>query len=151
MPAVAELVAILEDDANRITAMQFCLANLLPSIEVVFFEDAQLMIDWLGDNLGEVVLISLDHDLPPRDHEGKTIDCGNGRQVADYLGSVPPTCPVIVHSSNSFFTPGMFFALKDAGWPCNRIYPCDDTAWIASAWAEQVRKYSCDGWIGRSD
>ena len=54
---------------------------------------------------------------------------------------------MIVHSSNTFFAPGMFFALKDAGWPVGRVYPCNDTAWIASAWAEKVRQYIRDGWI----
>jgi hypothetical protein len=148
MLLMPDRVAILEDDPNRVTAMQICLAAVLPGVDVVVFEDAQEMIVWLGQNLAEVVLISLDHDLPFRDHEGRSIDCGTGRQVADYLASVPPTCPVIVHSSNNFFAPGMFFALKDAGWPVSRVYPCDDTAWVAGTWAEQVRQYICDGWIG---
>jgi len=147
MHIMPERVAILEDDPNRITAMQTCLAEVLPGVDVVVFEDAQEMIAWLGQNLGDVTLISLDHDLPLRDREGKSIDCGTGRQVADYLASVPPTCPVIVHSSNNFFAPGMFFALGDAGWPCSRVYPCDDTAWVANAWAEQVRQYLRNGWI----
>jgi len=91
MPAVAEQVAILEDDPNRITAMRACVTETLPGIEVVVFDDAREMIGWLGRNLGDVVLTSLDHDLPLRGHEGKTIDCGTGREVADYLASVPPT------------------------------------------------------------
>jgi hypothetical protein len=41
----------------------------------------------------------------------------------------------------------MFFALNDAGWPCSRVYPLDDNAWIAAAWAEQLRCYVRDGWI----
>ena len=147
MCSMADQVAILEDDPNRIAAMRACLTESLPGIEVVVFEHAQEMIAWLDQHLGEVVLISLDHDLPLRDHEDQTLDCGTGRQVADYLALTPPTCPVIVHSSNGFSAPGMCFALKDAGWPCSRVYPCDDTAWIASVWAEQVGKYICDGWI----
>ena len=147
MPAVADLVAILEDDGNRIAAMRACLAEILPGIELIFFEHAQEMIAWLGEHLGQVVLLSLDHDLPLRDQGGEAIDCGTGRQVADFLASLPPTCPVIVHSSNNFFAPGMFFALKDTGWRCSRVYPSDDTAWIATSWADQVRQYVRDGWI----
>ena len=49
------------------------------------------MIAWLGEHLGNVALVSLDHDLPLRDHAGKAIDCRTGRQAADYLASVPPT------------------------------------------------------------
>ncbi len=102
---MADTVAILEDDQNRITAMRTCLAETLPGIKADFFEDAQEMIAWLSEHLGNVILISLDHDLPLRNREGKTIDCGTGRQVADYLASVSPTCPVIVHSSNNFCAP----------------------------------------------
>jgi hypothetical protein len=144
---MADLLTILEDDANRVAAMRICLADILPGIEAIFFEDAQVMIAWLAENLGQVALISLDHDLPLRDHNGKTIDCGTGRQVADYLASLPPTCPVIVHSSNNFCAPGMFFAIKEAGWPCSRIYPSDDTAWITTSWADAIRRYVSDGWI----
>ena len=105
------------------------------------------MIAWLGEHLGRVILLSLDHDLPLRGPAGEAIDCGTGREVADFLASVPPTCPVIVHSSNNFFAPGMFFALKDSGWPCSRVYPSDNTAWIAASWADQVRQFVSDGWI----
>ena len=126
--------------------MRTCLAEILP-VEAIFFEKSREMIAWLGQHLGEVVFISLDHDLPLRDADGRSIDCGTGREVADYLASMPPTCPVIVHSSNDVCAAGMFFALKDAGWPCSRVYPCNDTAWIGAAWAEQVRRYIHDGWI----
>lgn len=144
---MAELVAILEDNADRIAAMKAVLPEVLPGVESVFFEDAQPMIDWLLQHLAEVILISLDHDLPLWDLAGQSIDCGTGRQVADYLASMPPTCPVIVHSSNLTCASGMFFALKDAGWPCIRVYPCEDVSWVGGAWAEQLRRYVQEGWI----
>lgn len=123
--------------------MRSCLAEILPDIEIAFFENAPAMISWLGQNLGDIVLISLDHDLPLRlDAAGRTVDFGTGRQVVDFLTSVPPTCPVIVHSSNDVCASGMFFALKNANWPCSRVYPCDDVAWIKSSWAAQVRRYA---------
>jgi hypothetical protein len=144
---VPEFAAILEDNADRIAVMRPCLAEALPGLEAVFFANAAEMIAWLGQHLGQVLLISLDHDLPLRDVEGQPIDCGTGRDVADYLASLPPTCPVIVHSSNDVCATGMFFAMKDADWPCSRVYPCDDTAWIGDAWAEQLRRYVRDGCI----
>lgn len=98
------------------------------------------MIEWLCDRRGEVILIPLDHDLPIRQIEGQTIDSGTGRQVADYLATCDPTCPVIVHSSNNYFSPVMMFVLEDAGWPCRRVYPSDDLDWITSDWAEQARR-----------
>jgi len=144
---VSEFVAILEDEQNRIAAMRGCLAEILPGREVVFFEHAQEMIAWLGEHLGQVVLLSLDHDLPVKSSDGNAVDCGTGRQVADYLATVPPSCPVIVHSSNDTCATGMFFALKDSGWPCGRVVPCNYIRWIADAWADKVRQYICDGWI----
>ncbi len=136
-----QFVAILEDDTPRIERMQAVLAESLPAYEVAIFADAQRMIDWLAGHMAAVVLVSLDHDLPIRTPEGLPIDSGTGRQVANYLASRPPTCPVIVHSSNPYFAPGMFFALKDAGWPCSRVYPSDDTAWIAITWGPEVVRY----------
>jgi len=144
---VSNFIAILEDDASRTAAMKAWLAGTFPDVKIVIHGDADAMIDWLGQHLGEVTLISLDHDLPVRSIDGKSVDCGTGRQVADYLASVPPTCPVIIHSSNDPCAAGMFFALKDAGWPCSRVYPCDDLAWIASAWADRVQQYLREGWI----
>lgn len=144
------LVAILEDDSGRAAEMRTCLSEVLPSVESIFFADANEMIDWLRQHLRQVVLISLDHDLPLRDVDGQPTDCGTGRQVADFLAALPPTCPVIVHSSNEHYAPGMLFALRDAGWPCCRVYPRDDLTWIRGAWIEQVGQYLRDGWLGSS-
>lgn len=134
-------LAILEDDARRIQAMRSCVAEISPGIELAFFTDAQAMILWLGQHLGDVGLISLDHDLPLRNAAGTVVDCGTGRQVVDFLTSFPPTCPVIIHSSNDACASGMFFALKKANWICSRVYPRDDLAWVKDAWATQVRRY----------
>jgi len=142
-----EVIAILEDDSRRPAAMRECVAKLLPSMEVVFFDEARAMIQWLCDNLGRVAALSLDHDLPSPVVDGKSVDYGTGREVADYLTSVLPTCPVIVHSSNQNAAEGMFYALKSAGWPCYRVYPFDGEQWIPGAWADQLRSLSRDGWI----
>jgi hypothetical protein len=135
---MATMAAILEDDAARVAEMRRCLRDLLPNVESVFFDDANEMIIWLGRHIGEVALISLDHDLPLKGPDGQVIDCGNGRQVADFIASLPPTCPVIVHSSNLHCAPGMFFALKEAGWRAGQVYPHEDLVWIEGAWAAQA-------------
>jgi hypothetical protein len=148
---VRGILAVLEDDARRVEVMRSCVTEILPDIEPAFFENASVMISWLSQHLGNVVLISLDHDLPLRPSAtGNAIDFGTGREVVDFLTSVPPTCPVIIHSSNEVCASGMFFALKDANWPCSRVYPCDDLAWIRSSWAVQIRRYVDDGWIKAS-
>ena len=36
---------------------------------------------------------------------------------------------------------------KDAGFVHARVYPYDDTAWVALGWADQIRAYLRDGRI----
>jgi CheY-like chemotaxis protein len=134
-------IVILEDDPARTTEMTAVLQELLPAASTVFFEDAGVMHTWLAEHLGEVNLISLDHDLPiRRDEDNRLIDCGTGRQVADWLAARKPVCPVIVHSSNELCAAGMMFALRDGSWRCRRVYPRDDVEWIGREWAEMVRE-----------
>ena len=136
---VVRYVAILEDTEGRIAEMRARLAELLPAYEPVFFDNAAEMVAWLDERLPEVVLISLDHDLPLRQvRDGREVDPGTGREVADFLASLPPTCPVIVHSSNDYFAPGMVCALSDGRWPCWRVYPFDEHCWVRQVWSRQI-------------
>jgi hypothetical protein len=133
-------VAVLEDNAGRLAEMRACLAEVLPQHEAVFFDNADEMIAWLKEHLPEVMLISLDHDLPLWQlRDGQQVDPGAGRMVADYLSTLEPTCPVIIHSSNENSAPGMMRVLHDAGWPHHRVYPCDDNQWIRNAWIGEIR------------
>lgn len=105
------------------------------------------MIAWLQENLACAVLISLDHDLPLRTNGDQKIDCGTGRQVAEYLANQPPTCPIIVHSSNAAAASAMVEVLTRAQWPCSRVYPHDDIAWIGKSWLPTVERLVDEGWI----
>ena len=140
-------MAILEDNAGRIAQMQACLAEALPGVPSVFFENALEMISWLQQHLGEVLLISLDHDLPMLDANGQPTDRGDGRMVADFLASTLPTCPVIVHSSNAECAPGMYFTLKENKRPTVRIVPYEDQVWVRDAWKPQLLRWIREGWI----
>jgi hypothetical protein len=140
---MANVIAILEDNADRISRMRACLSNSLPEFEQVYFESAPHMRDWLDAHLAEVVLISLDHDLPI------DRDCGTGRDIADYLAGLPPTCPVIVHTSNEYFAPEMMFALSDSGWPVRRVYPHDDHDWVAAGWLNAILEFIDAGLLVR--
>jgi hypothetical protein len=145
---VPTVIAILEDDPRRIAAMRSVLGDLLPHHEPLFFDSAPEMIRWLATRLPEVALISLDHDLPLPTRDAP--DPGTGRHVADYLSAFPHACPVIIHSSNDHFAPGIYFQLHDAGWPCSRVHPCDDLAWIPTAWADRIRDFMHRGWLPSS-
>ena len=138
---MSKFVAILEDDAERLAQMRICLGQLLPQYECVCFDDSSKMIGWLKEHLPEVVLISLDHDLPMEP------DHGNGRDVADWLSTYSPVCPAIVHTSNEFFAPAMMQVLADCGWHVERVYPHSDHHWVAVGWSQQIREFMQTGWI----
>ena len=146
--AVPGHVAILEDDAGRLAEMRACLPTLLPYHPAMYFDNAAEMIAWLSDHLADTVLISLDHDLPLTQRRGGTRgDAGTGRDVADHLSPLPPVCPVIVHTSNEHFAPGMMRVLTEGGWPVARVYPDADHTFVRRAWADQVRRWTRDGLI----
>jgi hypothetical protein len=141
-------VVILDDTAARVVEMRAVLSRLLPRVEVVAFDNATDLIDWLPAGLGEAVLISLDHDLgPTREREGARFDPGIGRDAADVLAMYHATCPVIVHSSNSLAVPGMLRVLRESGWRCSPVMPSDDLKWIPTDWCEEVRWYLENGWV----
>ena len=133
------VIAVLEDDGGRTSAMKEALASSLPAAEMVFFDNAPDMIDWLAGNLSTVHLLCLDHDLGPnRDRDGERFDPGIGRDVVDFLVTQAPSCPVIIHSSNSNGANGMLTALEEAGWRAERVVPYNDLAWVGERWNERV-------------
>jgi hypothetical protein len=134
-------IAILEDDPRRIEQMLRCLRQCIGEDEVVAFDNAPEMIAWLAENLAHVKLLCLDHDLGAnRALNGEIQDPGTGRDVADYLGSRQPVCPVLIHSSNVMAAPGMMMVLEDAGWTCSSLSPFNDLEWVQAAWIDDVRK-----------
>jgi hypothetical protein len=140
-------ISILEDSEARIAAMRSCLSELIPASSPIFITDnAHTMLVWLREHLQESALISLDHD-PPLSSDQYSTDHGDGRMVADYLATLAPTCPVIVHSSNDICASGMFYALQSAGWPVSRVIPYDGESWIRQSWAEQIQKNIRTDWL----
>lgn len=133
-----KVIAVLEDNAQRIAAMDDCLADKFPFFERQFFRSADIAIGWLADHLSQSVCISLDHDLEPQSSGDP--DPGTGRMVADFLANSKPICPVIIHTTNRAAADGMEMVLADAGWPAQRIMPYDDCRWIAEAWLPLVRQ-----------
>jgi hypothetical protein len=128
--------------------MRPCLVSVLPEFQHIFFDNAQEMIEWLGDHLAQVVLISLDFDLPdPQIRNVQRVVPGDGRMVADFLCGVTPTCPVIVHSSNEIGAAGMLRVLRDADWASCRVRPVDEYRWIGTTWASKIHDYIQRGWI----
>lgn len=142
------LIFLLEDNPERLARMLTVLRTAFPDHRVHVEDDCDVAIAWLRDNQSDVDLISLDHDLdsvprdedPPRDH-------GCGRPVADFLATQPPTCPVIIHTTNATAGDGMFYELKRANWPVFRVYPHDHHDWVDSDWAAMIGKLRSGSWL----
>jgi hypothetical protein len=94
--------------------MADCLADRFHQYDVRFFDTSAGLITFLEQHLSETLIISLDHDLEVRSGpNGQLIDCGTGREVADYLAGKSPVCPVVLHSTNSAAVQGMEMALQE--------------------------------------
>jgi len=134
-------IAILEDNDDRIAVMRDYAADKFPFFEVQVFRTAPAAIAWLQCHLSHVVLISLDHDLEPALELEADTDPGTGRDVADFLASQSPQCPVVIHSTNVRAARAMEGELSESGWQVERITPYDDLAWVAEAWLPIMRRF----------
>ena len=136
-----KVIVILEDEIGRITEMKKLLSSNFSDYEVVFFDNTIEMLDWLRGNLNKACLICLDHDLgSDRIIKGQMADPGTGKDIAYYLETQKPVCPVIIHTTNSFGRDAMKFALQDAGWHTTVILPFADTSWIKNTWFNTVKE-----------
>jgi hypothetical protein len=129
----APIVLMLEDDNDRL-ARFWAVADRL-GIEIIDWADAREMIAELSEHLASAALISLDHDLMPI-HD---IEPGDGLDVAKHLATLPPACPVIVHTSNRVRGDAMIGELELAGWKYHRVPPIGDD-WIEVDWSRVVKR-----------
>src|SRR5258708_5473418 len=107
-------ILILEDNLDRQATMERCLRDRFNQYQHVFFDNAKEMRMFLEAELPEALIISLDHDLEINSKDnGKAIDPGTGREIADFLAQRQPSCPVIVATTNSVAGDGMEFALQE--------------------------------------
>jgi hypothetical protein len=133
-------IAILEDDHERQQAMRAAVDEELRDGVCFFFASARQMIEWLCDWLSSKAvsppaLISLRCDLeflPGPD--GKGVDPGDERDVARYLATLTPFCPIIIHTRDNLAATSMTCTLQDAGWDVARVHPEADSGWIRSRW-----------------
>jgi CheY-like chemotaxis protein len=135
-------IIILEDNDERRQHIRSCLADHFPQYDLRFFVSATEMLDDLRRiDLNDVVLIALDHDLEllPTD-DGRMVDPGDGRDVANSLAGRTPTCPVIIHTTNTPAGDSMRAVLRESGWKTLRVVPYGCHEWISQTWFRAVRK-----------
>jgi len=135
-----DTIALLDDEPERIALMEPFLREGFPQYRVCTFDNAPDMIEWLDEYLSSAVLICLDHDLGPNQiRDGTSFDPGTGRDVADFLATRDPVCPVIIHSTNGLAVPGMIMVLEESGWKCGRVIPDSQLGWIEKWWLPVVK------------
>jgi hypothetical protein len=131
------LILMLEDDHSRIGRFTASCRAMWPSWQLRIWANAHQMLHEAPELLPVARLISLDHDLEPR--EGDTTDPGDGLLVAKWLASHSPICPAIVHTSNGARGDAMEGEFELAGWECRRVMPLGDD-WIEVDWGAMARK-----------
>jgi hypothetical protein len=130
-------ILILEDNDERIAGFHAAVTSIDSRFMVELWHDAPTMIKECSHFFGTACLISLDHDLNPR--PGITEDPGTGLDVAEYLCTHAPVCPIILHSTNYERVWSMHNEFRFAGWPVDRVGPIGDD-WIPKLWLPVVQK-----------
>jgi hypothetical protein len=138
---MAKKIVILEDNPERREAMLGHLRERFFQFQSQFFDCSAQMIDYLQINWTDIIAIGLDNDLELLPNEdGRLIDPGCGREVADYLAGKTRICPVVIHTTNSDAAVGMERVLREANWTTYRVTPYGDLDWIASDWFPTIRR-----------
>lgn len=125
------MLLMLEDDSERIERFTVAVRAIDPSLPLVIWRSAKVMVREVGPLLHSARLISLDHDLEPQ--PGETEDPGDGIDVARFLGGLSPACPVVIHSSNATRGDWMMGEFELGGWQARRVAPIGED-WIEAYW-----------------
>lgn len=112
-------ILVLEDNPNRLEAMQTALVSLPVPLTIRHWDSAWTMRQEAAASFSETCLISLDYDL--RDARVTGQKTGNGMDAVRFLCQQKPFCPVIVHTSLSDEARLMAETLKQAGWRVRQI------------------------------
>jgi hypothetical protein len=131
------MLLMLEDNAERVQRFRAALQQIDPALELRLWRSAWVMLREMPALLPAARLISLDHDLDPE--EGDPSDPGTGWDVTKVLAELPPTCPVIIHTSNGERATWMMGELELGGWEFHRLPPLGDD-WIERDWRRLVRR-----------
>lgn len=141
-------ILILEDNADRRTAMLAQIADCLPMFGVSFFETSDRMIAALrSTDWSEIAMVSLDNDLDQILIDGQSVDAGDGIAVAEFLvsehaagvASNSARPPVVLHTTNELAASRMRQTFEDVRWPVERVTPYDGESWIGEVWIRKVR------------
>ena len=130
-------ILILEDNTDRRAAMTACLGERLSMYPIHITDDPDQFTEHLRTFPGDILAVSLDHDLHERPDQSTTL---TGMQVVDYLVTIPPAFPVLMHTSNRHDGETMRSRLTESGWAVQWVIPFDGTTWIATDWYRALKR-----------
>jgi hypothetical protein len=131
------MLLMMEDNADRIQRFTTTLRSIDSSLPFHVWRNAWSMIREMDAFLPAACLISLDHDLEPG--EGNSDDPGTGWDLTKHLAALTPSCPIIMHTSNSERATWMMGEFEIGGWPFHRVAPIGDD-WIEQDWRLLVQR-----------
>ena len=141
-----QTVVVVENDKNRIDAMNAEINEHFPDAQLHFFTNAPSAIVWLEKNWAKVNLVSLDFDLgTDAELADPNFDVGTGGDVADWLAAREQFCPVILHTDSFFTRPTMQKALDAGNWKHEFVTPGNGTTWVVRLWLPIVQKHLSEG------
>jgi len=129
---------ILEDNSGRTEAFYEAANHGERQHTLRVWRIASQMINELPSYLDQATLISLDHDLYKQYDNDPEPGCG--RDVANYLAEQAPSCPIVIHSTNTDAAWGMYNELTSTGWKVEIIHHLDEPRWIQIRWLELAQK-----------
>ena len=134
-------IVILDHSPTRMLDLYHCCKRSLIDPNVSAFHDVKSILAWLTGHLDKAQLICLDDDLGIRRRRyHKSEPNGNGLEVAAYLATRKPTCPVIIHAADQDTAAEMAKLLDDAGWTTEEVSPSCDPKWIRNEWIPKVQE-----------
>ena len=134
---MGKLIAILEDNPDRVAVMRRWLAERFGMYEHFFSDDPDTLIGHIRPRLGDLVAVSLDHDLHERPDGNTAV---TGMAVAEFLSAAEPKFPVLIHSSNTRAVERMRERLRSCDWVVVAVTPFDDTNWIGDDWYPALKR-----------
>lgn len=132
------MIAILESDIKKICAMRRALETANLARQMVYFETATAMLQWLDNNITKVRLISFGSTpATPWYQNGELIQPGTGLDVIKGLEQYQPNCTALVHSEDKRNNANMGVELACQG--INSIgVQRKEKDWIEKEWLPQV-------------
>ena len=110
----------------------------LDRAQPLFWDSAKDMITAIPRHLDNVGAISLDYDLVP--YSESTGEPGTGLDVCNYLATIEPVCPVILHTSNNEAVWPMIFKLSEGRWESEWLrHDQVGELWIGKSWLPMIK------------